>query len=155
MTFKLTSPITGAPQTGLTSPTYTIVDDVAPTAQGRQVAVTGLGGTQTGVVSHSGSSPFTLNFVRPRVLKSIQAVLGQLGLIKNVPVNEYKLITRKGVVVFAGQPARPMVIETVVRMPAGADTADSVSVRAAMSAHLGALSQQSAGLGDTLVSGIV
>lgn len=53
MAFTLTSPITGAAQTGFTTPTYTHVSDVAPEANGRQVAVTALGGTQTNVIAHS------------------------------------------------------------------------------------------------------
>jgi hypothetical protein len=48
-----------------------------------------------------------------------------------------------------------MQITTVIDLPAGADTADAANVRAALSAHFGALSQQSAGVGDTTVSGIV
>jgi hypothetical protein len=77
MSFTLTSPITGAAQTGLTAPTYTHTPDVAPAASGRQVAVTALGGTQTGVLAHTVSSPFTLTFFKPSVSK----VLGKVNLI--------------------------------------------------------------------------
>lgn len=97
MSFAITSPITGAAQTGFTSPTYTVVSDMAPTPQGKQVAVSALGGTQAGVTTHTVSSPFTLNFVRPPVYKTLGKPNPTTGLIKDVPRNTYKFIGRKGV----------------------------------------------------------
>lgn len=150
-----TSPITGAAQTGLTSPTYTHVSDTAPEPNGKQVAVTTLGGTQTGVVAHSVSSPFTLNFVRPKALKMLGQPNPVTGRYPSIPRNNYSLVTRKGVLPAAGQPPVPMIIRTIIEVPAGADSYDPQSVRAALSAHIGALSQQSAGVGDTTATGIV
>lgn len=49
MTWSPSSPLTGASQSDLTSPTYTLTSDVAPNSNGEQAAVTALGGTQTGV----------------------------------------------------------------------------------------------------------
>ena len=155
MSFALTSPITGQAQTGLTSPTYTHVSDSAPDITGKQVAVTALGGTQTGVTTHSMSSPFTLTFFRPKVFRFLGKPNPTTGLIKDVPRNSFKLITRKGVLPLAGQPFQNMQITTVIDLPAGADTADAANVRAALSAHFGAIVQQSAGIGDTTVSGVV
>jgi hypothetical protein len=155
MSFALTSPITGQAQTGLTSPTYTHVTDSAPDITGKQVAVTALGGTQTGVTTHSMSSPFTLTFFRPKVFRFLGKPNPTTGLIKDVPRNSFKLITRKGVLPLAGQPFQNMQITTVIDLPAGADTADAANVRAALSAHFGAIVQQSAGIGDTSVSGVV
>lgn len=155
MTFALTSPLTGLAQTGFTAPTYTHVSDAAPDITGKQVAVTALGGTQTGVTVHSMSSPFTMTFFRPKVFRFLGKPNPTTGLIKDVPRNSFKLITRKGVTPLAGQPFSNMQITTVIDLPAGADTADAPNVRAALSAHFGALSQQSAGVGDTTVSGIV
>ena len=61
MAISLTSPITGAAVTGLTSPTYTVAVDTPPNTWSKQWAVTALGGTQTGVdTSSSASRPFTL-----------------------------------------------------------------------------------------------
>lgn len=155
MSFALTSPITGLAQTGLTSPTYTHVTDSAPDITGKQVAVTALGGTQTGVTTHSMSSPFTITFFRPKVFRFLGKANPVTGLIKDVPRNTFKLITRKGVLPLAGQPFQNMQITTTIDLPAGSDTADAANVRAALSAHFGALSQQSAGVGDTTVSGVV
>lgn len=155
MSFALTSPITGTAQTGLTSPTYTHVADIAPDPSGKQVAVTALGGTQTGVTTHSMASPFTLTFFRPKAFRFLGKPNPTTGLVRDVPRNTFKLITRKGVLPLAGQPYQNMQITTIIDLPAGADTADSANVRAALSAHIGGLSQQSAGIGDSAVSGIV
>lgn len=155
MSFTLTSPITGLAQTGLTSPTYTHVVDLAPDNNGKQVAVTALGGTQTGVTTHSVSSPFICNFVRPKVFRSLGKPNPTTGLIKDVPFNTFKLITIKGVTPASGQPFAKLRVTTIIDCPAGSDTYDAPNIRAALSAHFGALSQQSAGAGDTVVSGIV
>jgi hypothetical protein len=150
-----TSPITGAAQTGFTAPTYTHVSDVAPDVNGRQVAVTALGGTQAGVVVHSVSSPFTLTFVRPKVYKTLGKANPVTGLIKDVPMNTYKFIGRKGVTPLAGQPYRVAQCTVIIDVPAGADTADAPNIRALLSAVIGALMQQPAAIGDTTISGIL
>jgi hypothetical protein len=155
MSFALTSPITGLAQTGFTAPTYTHVADIAPDVSGKQVAVTALGGTQAGVTAHSMASPFTITFFRPKVFRFLGKPNPTTGLIKDVPRNTFKLITRKGVLPLAGQPYANMQVTTIIDLPAGSDTADAANVRAALSAHFGALSQQSAGVGDSTVSGIV
>lgn len=153
MTVTVTSPITGLAQTGLTSPTYTNVSMAGPDANVKQYAITALGGTQTGVDTHSVSRPFTISFWWPKILRVLPALNGN-GQLPSVPMNVYKLITRKGVLPLAGQPSRNMIVTTVIEVPSGADTADAPNVRAALSAHFGALSQQSAGIGDTGVSGV-
>lgn len=152
MAVSLTSPVTGSAQTGLTSPTYTVLADQQPDINAEQHYVSALGGTQAGVRTHAASDPFTTAFWRDKTIK----VLGQLGLngmYGNVPVNKYKHITRKGVIVAAGQPARVMIVRTEIECPAGAESYDFANVAAALSLHIGALSQQSAGLGDTVKSG--
>jgi hypothetical protein len=155
MSFTLTSPVTGAAQTGFTTPTYTLTADTAPDNNGKQNAVTALGGTQAGVTTHSVASPFTLTFVRPKVFRSLGKPNPTTGLIKDVPRNSYKLITRKGVTPLTGQPYANLQITTIIDVPAGSDTADAANVRAALAAHIGALNQQSAGAGDTCVTGII
>lgn len=45
MTMNLTTPLTGAAQTGFTAPTYTLTLDVNPAQNAKQWAVTALGGT--------------------------------------------------------------------------------------------------------------
>lgn len=153
MPWSPTSPVTGSAQTGLTSPTYTLSADTAPDSNGKQHYVSALGGTQTGVTAHSVSAPFTLTFVRPKTLK----VLGQpnpvTGKYPTIPRNKYELLTRKGVEVASGQAPVVMLIRTTIEVPAGADSNDIASVRAGLSAHIGALSQQSSNIGDTANTG--
>jgi len=155
MSYSLSSPVTGTAQTGLTSPTYTHGADVAPDINGKQVAVTAVGGTQAGVTIHSISSPFTTTFVRPKNYRLLPSPSPITGVIKNVPKNTFKLITRKGVTPAASQPASVMIVTTTIDIPAGADTYDAANVRAALSMHFGSLSQQSAGVGDTCISGVL
>lgn len=152
--YSPTSPVTGAAQTGFTSPTYTITADTAPDSNGKQHAVTAIGGTQAGVDVSSVSRPFTATFVKPKTLRVLGSANPVTGIISNVPRNTYKLITRKGVTPLAGQPSQTMLVTTIIEVPAGSDTADASNVRAALSLHIGLLSQQSAGVGDTGTSGI-
>jgi len=155
MSVTIPTAITGASQTGLTSPTYTTVVDTPPDVNGKQNAVTALGGTQTGVDVHAVSKPFTITVTRPKVA----AVLGKpnptTGLIASVPRNKYTVLTRKGVSPLSGQPNQTMIIRTEIEVPAGADTADAANIRAALSAHIGTLSAQSSGLGDTVINGVL
>jgi hypothetical protein len=156
MSITWASPITGSAQTSLTSPTYTNITDTAPAnIPGKQVAVSALGGTQVGVTVHTVASPFTLNFTRPATLKILGNPNPVTGVITQVPTNTYKLITRKGVLPLTGQPYKTMVITTSMDVPAGADSADAPNIRAGLSAHIGALSQQSAGFGDLAVNGVL
>jgi hypothetical protein len=131
------------------------VSDVAPDVNGKQVAVTALGGTQAGVVAHSVAIPFTGSFFRPKVMKVLGNPNPVTGVIGSVSRNVYKQITRKGVLPLAGQPYQTMLCTTTMEVPAGSDAADPSNVRAALSFHFGTANQQSAGIGDTLVSGVL
>jgi len=155
MAFAPTSPITGATQSGLTTPTYTIAQDSNPDNNGKQYYVSALGGTQSGVTAHSVASPFTLSCFRPKVLKTLQPVNPVTGVLRSVPMNTYKVITRKGVVPLSGQASKTAVITSELNIPAGSDLADPLSLRAALSAHIGLLSQISSALGDTVTTGTI
>jgi hypothetical protein len=95
-----------------------------------------------------------VTIIRPKSFKTLAPVVPGTGLLPSVPKNSWKVIVRKGVTPLAGQPAAILLVKMEIDVPAGADTADAPNIRAAISAAVGALSQQSAGLGDTLVSGI-
>jgi len=156
MTIAITSPITGSAQTGFTSPTYTHVADTPPDVRSKQVAVTALGGTQSGVLAHSPNCPFTITVKRPGLLKTLSAAVlnGITGIYSRVPSNVYSVITRKGAAYSSNQYGL-VLIRTEISVPAGADTFDAANVRAGLSAHIGSLSQQAAGIGDTATSGIL
>lgn len=147
--------ITGQAQTGLTSPTYTTTVDVAPTANGKQWAITALGGTQTGVDSHSVSKPFTVSAFKPAQYRQLGTPNPVTGVINTVPRNTLKVITRKGVSPLAGQPNATLLITTSIDVPAGSDTVDPEDVRAAVSLHLGFLVENSAGIGDSCINGVL
>jgi len=156
VSFTLTSPVTGGAQTGLTSPTYTIQTDTAPTSAGKQYAVSALGGTQSGVdTASSPSRPFTVTLSRPQVLRTLGPVDPVTGVLRSVPRNTYKVIVRKGVTPLAGQSASVLNATLELAIPAGADIADAANVRAAISLLIGSLNQISASIGDTLVTGVI
>jgi hypothetical protein len=155
MTLAITSPVTGGAQTGFTSPTYTLTADTAPDVNSKQWAVTALGGTQAGVTTHSVASPFTVTVSRARTFRVLGKPNPITGLVKDVPNNVTKVLVRKGVTPLAGQPYATAIFRTECAVPSGSDTADAPNVRAAASLIVGALSQQSAGLGDTLVTGLL
>lgn len=121
----------------------------------KQWVVSALGGTQTNVVTHSVAAPFSVSMFRPQNPQVLGAVNPVTGVLTKVPMNTYKVITRKGVLPLAGQAYKNMLITTVIEVPAGSDTADPANIRAALSAHIGALDQQSAGIGDTTVQGVL
>jgi hypothetical protein len=154
MTWNPTSPVTGAPGTGLTSPTYTLVADVAPDVNGVARAVTTLGGTQTGVEVSSPSNPFTILATRPKVLRTLPSLLAN-GALPSVPKNTWTISLRKGVDVLAGQPKQVMLAKLEISVPAGADTADPESIRAGLSLLIGALWEQSNEFGDSIVTGVL
>lgn len=155
MAFAPASPVTGAAVTGLTSPTYTLTTDVAPNINGKQYAITALGGTQTGVDVNTVSKPFSITFFRPQVLRSLPQANPVTGVIKNVPMNTYKLISRKGALPAANQVSMVCRITTTLEIPAGTDTYEPEELRAMISNHFGVGWAQASGIADTVISGVI
>ncbi len=154
MAISLSTPVTGATASGLTSPTYTVAADQAPNAFSKQWAVTATGGTQTGVDVSSASRPFTFTFSRPANVKVLAAV-DVTNVLRVVPINTYTARTRKGVTPLAGQMSRLFQVVTNFGVPAGSDLADPNNLAAGVSLHIGALSQVSSGIVDSLKSGSI
>lgn len=155
MTISITSPVTGGAQTGLTSPTYTLTVDTAPDVNGKQWAVTALGGTQTGVDVHSAAKPFTVTYVKPKVYKSLGQPNPVTGVISSVPNNTHTWLFRKGAAPASGQNPRTVMLRMSLDIPAGTESNEPEEARALLSFAVGVLSQQSAGWGDTAISGIM
>jgi hypothetical protein len=148
--------ITGGAQTGFTTPGYTVSADNPPDADnGKQWFVSALSGTQAGVTVHSISSPFTVTFEKPKFLATLGNLLNAItGIYGKVPANVYTGIrVRKGVMIAANNGPRIAMVDMKISIPAGADSYDAANIRGMLSAAIGALSQVSAGLGDTLISG--
>jgi hypothetical protein len=155
MSLLLTSPVTGGAQTGFTTPTYTLAVDSAPNSAGNQYAVSAIGGTQAGVdTSSSPSRPFTITLSRPTVLRQLPVVDPVTGVLRNVPMNVYTILVRKGVTPLAGQASRVAYVRVEYGIPAGADIADAPNIRAMESLAHGAIAQISASIGDTTVTGV-
>lgn len=155
MSFAPSSPVTGAAVSGFTSPTYTLTVDTPPSNNGKQYAITSVGGTQTGVDTHSVSKPFTISAFRPAVLKTLPSANPLTGVIKNIPVNTYKMITRKGAVPSVNQSALVPRITTTIEIPAGTDTYEPEELKAMISLHFGVGYAQASGIADTVVTGIL
>lgn len=155
MAVSLSSPVTGSAQTGLTTPTYTVVSDTAPDSLSKQWAVTALGGTQTGVTTHSPSNPFTFTIRRPATFRQPGVPNPSTGVIYPVGKNVWKVIVRKGTTPAANQSYQTSMCSTEIPVAAGAETYDAPNVRAMLSFFIGSLSQQSAGLGDTICTGVI
>ena len=152
MAFSPSSPVAGAAISGLTSPTYSLSVDTPPSSSSKQYAVSALGGTQPGVNAHSLSSPFTVTMFRPATIKSL-GVPNASGVIKTFPKNTFELLTRKGVGVLANQPIQLATMRTAITMPAGADTYDSINIKAMLAFHIGLLTQIYQGLSDSVHTG--
>lgn len=151
--FNLTSPLTGTPITGLTSPTYTFVSGTGPTQRSKQYTVSQLGGTQTGVTTHSISRPFTLTFFAPERVRGLPAPNPVTGVIKSIPTNTYRQVVRCGVAPYSGATPVPARYIQILEIPAGAETNDQAQLKALLSSGSGAFVQQINGIFDTLVSG--
>lgn len=149
------SPVTGGAQTGFTSPTYTLSADVAPDVNGKQHAVSAVGGTQTGVRTHTISDPFTVTYNRPKNPRTLPSPNAVTGKYPSVPKNKHVLLVRKGVNFAASNAPELLLMRLEIDVPAGSDAYDPANIRAAMSLLAGILSQQSSGAGDTLVTGIL
>lgn len=154
MAIALSTPVTGGAQTGFTAPTYTVATDVSLDTNGKQWAVTALGGTQAGVRPHAATDPFTFLYVRPKSFKPLGRVHPISGQLTSVPKNTHLIKIQKGAIPLAGQPASVATARCLLEIPSGADTADAANLRAMISLLVGALNQLSAGLGDTMVSGL-
>lgn len=155
MSFNPSSPVTGAAITGFTTPTYTLTADTPPANNGKQWAITAIGGTQAGVDTHSVSKPFTISAFRPVTLKTLPGVNAGTGLLRNVPVNSYKFIIRKGALPAANQVALVDRMTLTIDVAAGTDTQEPEDIKAMISLGLGALFAQADGIATTVVTGVL
>jgi hypothetical protein len=145
---------TGGAITGFTSPTFTLVDDVAPAVNAKQKTVSALGGTQGSATANTVSSPFTETFYRPAALRALPAPNPVTGARGSIPTNQYKLIIRKGGECAAGVPGT-IVGRLTIDVPAGMDAYNPDNVKSFVSFLVGLLNEESADLADTLITGVL
>jgi len=154
MTIALSN-ITGAAVSGFTTPGYNVTADTAPDAFSKQWAILSTSGTQAGVDAHSGSKPFTITFSKVANFKYAPKVNANGFLNGPVPRNVYRILGRKGMSPVSGQPSNIGLFRCEIDLPAGADTVEPEDVKALISAMIGALSQVSSGLADTVVTNVL
>lgn len=154
MTWSPDSSITGSTQTGLTNPTYTVGADLAPDANSRQYVVTALGGTQTDVRASTAGDPFTAT-IRRAPYKAIPPKNPVNGSYGNIPLNRTEILVRKGLQVDSDDVLRTGNFRFIAELPAGSEVNDAVNIRAAVSFLIGLLTEESADLGDSLVTGVI
>lgn len=152
--FTPTSPITGAALTGLTTPTYTLTLDLAPSFNGKQYAVLSIGGTQTGVDTHSTSKPFTHTMFRPVNIKTLP-IANANGIIREIPINQYKIVSRKGAVPSVNQLTQIPKITTILEIPAGCETYEPEEIKALVSSHFGLLWANAQEIYNTVTTGVM
>lgn len=155
MTWSPDASITGAAQTNLTTPTYTLAADLAPDANSRQYVVTALGGTQTGVRASTAGDPFTATIRKDKVYKARPTPNPVNGSYGNVPKNKTEILCRKGVYIDSSSTVQVANLRVIAEIPAGAELADPANIRALASFALGLLAEESADYGDSLVTGII
>lgn len=154
MSWSPDASITGGTVTGLTSPTYTQVDDIAPAQNAKQKTITALGGTQGSALANTVSEPFTATFYKPATMKQLPAANPVSGLRGQVPNNQFRLVVRKGGEAAAGVPVTA-IARLTIDVPAGMDSYDPDNIRALVSYLVGLLNEESADLADTLLTGVV
>ncbi len=156
MTWSPDGTITGAAQTNLTSPTYTIGNDLAPDSNSRQYVVTALGGTQTDVRTSSAGDPFTITIKKDRTYKSLPSRNPSTGAYAGpIPKNKIEILARKGVHVDSDDNLSVAHLRVIAELPAGSEVNDAPNIRAMCSALLGLLAEESADYGDSLITSVI
>lgn len=144
--------VTGATQTNLTSPTYTLVVESVGELS-KAWAVTALGGTQTGVRTHTAGDPFSMLIRRERY-KARPSINAATGQYPNVPLNRTEFVVTKGLKIDSSGTIRPGRIRVIAELPAGSESNDSINIEAMASAALGQLNEESAEYAQTLIAGL-
>jgi hypothetical protein len=106
------------------------------------------------VSAHSISKPFTVTFVKPAVPRVLPAANPLSGARGSIPNNQYKIIIRKGGEAASGVPV-VAVVRITMDIPAGMDSYSPAEIRGLASFLVGILDEESADLGDTLITGNV
>lgn len=133
MSFDINTAVTGAAMTGLTTPTYTLSSDQPPSINARQSIVTALGGTQTGVRTHSPSDPFSLTPVKPVKALPPPRPNPVTGVVGPAGRNKTSVLFRKGTVPVVGQNPQVSDVRLEMNIIAGAEINDKPNVAALLS----------------------
>jgi hypothetical protein len=83
-----------------------------------------------------------------------QILLTALGIVRNVPINNHKLIVRKGVACNASV-SKNASVTVDFAIPAGSETYDKANLDALFSFAAGVVASQAQGIRNTVSDGIV
>jgi hypothetical protein len=145
MALDITTSITGVVLNGFSAPTYTLALDTPPANNAKQSIVTALGGTQTGVRTHTPSDPFSITVSKPVIpvpypKTNLQGVVGKAGR------NKYVMLIRKGTLPLTGQSPQVSDLRIETNVVSGADVNDKANLAALYSAGAALLNREAANL---------
>lgn len=150
------SSLSGATYTGWTTPGFTLTADQTPNGYWKQWYVSAFTGTvPAGAHLHTASKPFTVSVMRPSQLKVLPVANPTTGIVKEVPVNTYKLIVRYGSVPLVNNSARVNNIIITFNIFAGTETNEADGIAALCLAAADALYGNVGGIIDTLKTGTI
>lgn len=153
MTITVSTPITGVPQTGMTAPSFAVVQDSAVNVNSRRWVVAGV--TDAGNTSpHTIGQPFYVEFTRPAVFKTPPAQDTFSGRVLSTPArDEYHVKAVKGVLCGSAGQYYPLLIDATIKVPSGATVTDQAGIRAVFSLFGGFINEDGDGIGDVLING--
>jgi hypothetical protein len=91
---------------------------------------------------------------RPVQIKTLPSVNAN-GVIKDIPVNQYKIVTRKGAVPAVNQLSRIPKVTTTIEIDAGCETYEPEDIKALLSAHFGLLWGNAQEIYNTVTTGVM
>lgn len=154
--FNPTSPVTGSPISGFTSPTYTLTPDTAQSQNERQWVVSAIGGTQPQVVAHTSDRPFTIRTKRPKVIKTLKPNgygVGGIPLYGSVPINVYDILVNTRAPIDSSGNLGAIRVRLQIEAAAGIPTYGTNQLAGVLSCLLGAATAQISGLVDNVKLG--
>lgn len=137
-----------------TSTALNLQSDIAPSLNARQFAITSITNPPLDCRTTHNGDPFTVTGVKPANYRF--KVYGKDGVLKAVPKNTYKLITRKGVKVESGPEPKTevAVITTTIDVPSGSEVSDPNNLVMAIASHIGALSSERLEIIKSVIVGV-
>lgn len=151
---EITSPIAGVNVGSQSSATYTLASDVNVDRNQRGYTVTACGGTTNNGLPHSASFPFRILFTAPKAVRVMTTAVAQaLGVVTNVPKNNYSLSVEKGVTLNAVGGAGSAYFNAQLAIPIGSDVVDTDQLDAGFDAFIGVLRTDYASIRATILSG--
>jgi len=138
-----------------TAPSIVLANDLAPSQNAKQYYVSTITGTGKSTEDvHSADKPFTVTIFKPLTYKRQGPVNPSTGVSTLNPVNEYRLIIRKGVDTTGGVPG-VAIARLSISIPAGAETGDPLNLDMVMSMLSGLIFDKATDFATALRTGVI